>query len=327
MGWYLRTKEYGRPSYATNTDIIANLYRWVDSKVAHKVAPSVDSKMPHKPVASVGKIAVVYFLPEEADVRALWTHIGLIGTFLDDMFDDDGSREELLNIVELVEKYVSWVDYIKSQMKEVEWWRKKETPSMDEYITNGRGTIGVGLMVIGFYFLGVEFSKETMSTPESQSLYKHGGLLLRLLNDCHGIKEDRSNGFIKDRGERRLESLTIIPAMSIWTRDKMQRKINGCWLLMKHKNGAITEEEAVKEVKRMSENSRREVLRTLLLQTEKSVIPWVIRDAFFKLLQIGHYLYNSGTDEFRRPLKNFDDIKAVLYDPISLSTNIRKEMN
>ncbi|KAM7461961.1 hypothetical protein LguiA_030082 [Lonicera macranthoides] len=231
------------------------------------------------------QIAAVHFLPEEADMRALWTHIGVIGTFLDDMFDDDGSREELLNFVELVEKWDDhsavgysserveilfseaqksvdyfaskgfiaqgrcirhelievWVDYIKSQMKEVEWWRKKETPSMDEYIINGGATIGVGLWVIGLYFLGAEFSKDTISTPEFQSLYKHGSLLPRLLNDCHGIKE----------------------------RDKVQRKINGCWLLMKHKNGAITEEEAVKEVTRMSENSNREVLRSSLLQPEK----------------------------------------------------------
>ncbi|KAM7461960.1 hypothetical protein LguiA_030081 [Lonicera macranthoides] len=289
------------------------------------------------------QIAAVHFLPEEADVRALWTHAGVIGTLLDDMFDDDSSREELLNIVELVEKwddhsavgYASkrveilfseaqksvdyfasrgfivqgrcirhelvelWVKYIKSQMKEVEWWMKKETPSMDEYIINGCGTIGVGLWVIGLYFLGVEFSKETMSTPEFQSLYKHGGLLPRLLNDCHGIKE----------------------------RDKVQRKINGCWLLMKHENGAITEEEAVKEVTRMSENSNREVLRTSLLQTEKSVIPRVIGDAFFKLLQIGHYLYDNSVDEYRCPIKNFDDIKAVLYEPISISTNMPMEMN
>ncbi|KAM7466016.1 hypothetical protein LguiB_013578 [Lonicera macranthoides] len=279
----------------------------------------------------------------EADMRALWTHTGVIGTLLDDMFDDDGSREELLNIVELVEKWDDhsavgysserveilfskakksvdyfasrgfiaqgrcirrelieiWVDYIKSQMKEVEWWWKKETPSMDEYIINGCATIGVKTWLIGLYFLGVEFSKDTMSTPEFQSLYKHGGLLPRLLNDCHGIKE----------------------------RDKVQRKINGCWLLMKHKNGAITEEEAVKEVTRMSENSNREVLRTSLLRREESVIPWVIRDAFFKMLQIGHYLYSSTTDEYRRPIKNFDDIKVVLYEPISISTNIPMEMN
>lgn len=97
---------------------------------------------------------------------------------------------------------------------------------------------------------------------------------------------------------------------------------------MKHKNGAITEEEAVKEVTRMVENSRREVLRTSLLQTEKSVIPAVIRAAFFELIQIVYYLYDNGAaDEYRNPVKIFDDIKAVLYEPIGISTNIPKEMN
>ncbi|KAM7466015.1 hypothetical protein LguiB_013577 [Lonicera macranthoides] len=315
---------------ANHFRMLKTSYRW--AKNSRMVSLNFDW---HILVTCYFQIAAVHFLPEEADMRALWTHIGVIGTFLDDMFDDDGSREELLNFVELVEKWddhsavgysserveilfseaqksvdyfaskgfivqgrcirhelIEWVDYIKSQMKEVEWWRKKETPSMDEYIINGGATIGVGLWVIGLYFLGAEFSKDTISTPEFQSLYKHGSLLPRLLNDCHGIKE----------------------------RDKVQRKINGCWLLMKHKNGAITEEEAVKEVTRMSENSNREVLRTSLLRREESVIPWVIRDAFFKMLQIGHYLYGSTTDEYRRPIKNFDDIKAVLYEPIILNT-------
>lgn len=90
---------------------------------------------------------------------------------------------------------VQWVDYIKAQMKEVEWWRKKETPSMDEYITNGCASVIVGLWVSGLYFLGVNFSKDTMSTPEFQSLYKHGGLFSRLVNDSHGIKEVNSKPF------------------------------------------------------------------------------------------------------------------------------------
>ncbi|KAM7497482.1 hypothetical protein LguiA_021896 [Lonicera macranthoides] len=287
------------------------------------------------------QIAAVYFLPEETDVRALWTHIGVIGTLLDDLFDDDGSREELLNILELVEKWDDhsavgysserveilfsivqksvdyfatrgfivqgrcikhelielWVEFIKCMMKEVEWWREKATPSMDEYVKNGRATVGVGLYCICFYFLGVEFSQDTMSTPEFQSLYKHGGLFIRLLNDCQGIKE----------------------------MDKVQRKINGCWLLMEDKNGAIREEEAVKQVRRMVENSRREVLRMSLVQIDKSVIPWAIRDAFFKMIQIGQYLYGNSTDEYRSPIKNFDDIKAILYEPISISTNLPKE--
>ncbi|KAM7502842.1 hypothetical protein LguiB_001746 [Lonicera macranthoides] len=268
------------------------------------------------------QIAAVYFLPEETDVRALWTHIGVIGTLLDDLFDDDGSREELLNILELVEKWDDhsavgysserveilfsivqksvdyfatrgfiWVEFIKCMMKEVEWWREKTTPSMDEYVKNGRATVGVGLYCICFYFLGVEFSQDTMSTPEFQSLYKHGGLFIRLLND-YGQSAKENQRLLVTNGRQ---------------------------------NGAIREEEAVKQVRRMVENSRREVLRMSLVQTDKSVIPWAIRDAFFKMIQIGQYLYGNSTDEYRSPIKNFDDIKAILYEPISTSTNLPKE--
>ena len=50
---------------------------------------------------------------------------------------------------------------------------------------------------------------------------------------------------------------------NVLQRDKVQRKMNSCWLLMEHSNGAITEDEARAEVRKMIENSKREALRML----------------------------------------------------------------
>ncbi|KAK3034838.1 hypothetical protein RJ639_032293 [Escallonia herrerae] len=50
----------------------------------------------------------VHFAPEFSDARIAWSKISVIATILDDMFDIDGTREELLNIIELVEK---WDEY------------------------------------------------------------------------------------------------------------------------------------------------------------------------------------------------------------------------
>ena len=60
----------------------------------------------HILISSYFLIAAVHFSPQEADARAAWTKASFIGTIIDDIFDVDGSREELSNIIELVEKYV-----------------------------------------------------------------------------------------------------------------------------------------------------------------------------------------------------------------------------
>ena len=46
------------------------------------------------------------FPPEMSDARMCWVKNSVLTTVVDDFFDVGGSREELLNIISLVEKYV-----------------------------------------------------------------------------------------------------------------------------------------------------------------------------------------------------------------------------
>ena len=47
------------------------------------------------------------FPPEMSDARTLWTKHAVLTTISDDFFDVAGSKEELENLLELVEKYNS----------------------------------------------------------------------------------------------------------------------------------------------------------------------------------------------------------------------------
>lgn len=65
--------------------------------------------------------AATFFPPELSDARMSWAKNGILTTVVDDFFDIGGSTEELLNLIQLVEKYLSlfyfnitWVhDFIK----------------------------------------------------------------------------------------------------------------------------------------------------------------------------------------------------------------------
>lgn len=51
--------------------------------------------------------AATFFSPELSDARISWAKNGVLTTVVDDFFDVGGSVEELVNLIQLVEKYVS----------------------------------------------------------------------------------------------------------------------------------------------------------------------------------------------------------------------------
>ena len=58
--------------------------------------------------------AATLFAPEMSDARMSWAKNSVLTTVVDDFFDVGGSRDELLNIITLVEKYdlVSCADFL-----------------------------------------------------------------------------------------------------------------------------------------------------------------------------------------------------------------------
>jgi hypothetical protein len=52
--------------------------------------------------------AATLFPPELSDARISWAKNGVLTTVVDDFFDVGGSEEELLNLIQLIKKYVSF---------------------------------------------------------------------------------------------------------------------------------------------------------------------------------------------------------------------------
>lgn len=51
--------------------------------------------------------AATIFSPEQSDARLSWAKNSVLTTVVDDFFDIGGSEEELLNLIQLVEKYAA----------------------------------------------------------------------------------------------------------------------------------------------------------------------------------------------------------------------------
>ena len=50
--------------------------------------------------------AATFFSPELSDARISWAKSMVVATVVDDFFDIGGSEEELVNLIQLVKKYV-----------------------------------------------------------------------------------------------------------------------------------------------------------------------------------------------------------------------------
>lgn len=95
-------------------------------------------------------------------------------------------------------------------------------------------------------------------------------------------------------------------------RESKQGKLNSVSLHMIHTD---SEEAAVRDIKRIINEKRRELQR-LVLQEKGSVVPRACRDLFWKMSRVMHFTYMKD-DDFT--LENmFWAVKAIIHEPISI---------
>ncbi|KAL5707796.1 ent-kaurene synthase [Ranunculus cassubicifolius] len=278
--------------------------------------------------------ACILFPPELSDARTSWVKNTFLAVICDDFFDVGGSQEELANLIELVKRwdgnapahYYSenveiiymalhktisdlgsaastrqdrnvtshlveiWCALLRSFMQEFEWARTNLTPSLDEYIETAFTSFALGPIVpITLYFLGHKLSEEVVTSPEYNDLYKHMSICCRLRNDTQTFKREREQG-----------------------------KINSVVLCTIHACGAITEEEAVKEVTTIIDRNRR-ALQKMVLQSKGSIVPKECKDIFWKTTKINSLFY-TNKDGFSSPVEMLRVVNQVLHDPLPLSS-------
>ncbi|KAI4323268.1 hypothetical protein L6164_022888 [Bauhinia variegata] len=279
--------------------------------------------------------AATLFSPELSDARISWAKNGVLTTVVDDFFDIAGSEEELANLIQLVEKWdvdVSsdscslpveiifsalrgticeiaekafkfqgrcvkvdvikiWLDLMHSMMTETRWSMAKSVPTIDDYMANGYTSFALGPIVLPALFLvGPKLPSGIIQSPELNTLFKLMSTGGRLLNDIHSFKRESGEG-----------------------------KLNAITLRVLHRNGAVTAEGAIEELKGIVEDKRRELLR-LVLQDKGSIVPRACKDLFWKMAKV-LFLFYLKDDGFTSH-EMFSIVNSVIEEPVVLNESV-----
>ncbi|KAG5589204.1 hypothetical protein H5410_039718 [Solanum commersonii] len=248
--------------------------------------------------------------PEFSDARLMYVKYVMLLTVVDDLFESFASKDELLNIIELVERWDDYasVGYKSERVKfffsffyksieelatiaEIKQGRSVKNhltyltiPSIEEYLYVTSITFGSRLISLTTqYYLGIEISKDILESDEIYGLWNCSGRIMRLLNDLQASKREQEDG-----------------------------SINLVTLLMTN----ISEEEAIMKIKEILEINRRELLKMVLVQKKGSQLPQLCKEIFGRTSKMAYFTYSHG-DEYRFPEEMKNHIDEVFYKPLN----------
>ncbi|KAF2304482.1 hypothetical protein GH714_031950 [Hevea brasiliensis] len=234
-------------------------------------------------------IAAVLSHPDLSDARISWAQNTVLTTVVDDFFDFAGSMEELLNLIELIQR---WDEHstigFKSKDVEILFYAIYGTTNdLADKASKQQGRcvkkhlIDIWITLLDTMLKEAEWAKNKLVPTmyeyitngyEYNNLFMHVSIIGRLLNDCVTVAREGAQG-----------------------------KLNSVSLAIVHGRGAVTEKEAQEEVTRLIESHRRELLR-MVQQTKGSVVPKDCKDLFWKMSKVLHLFY-MGDDKYSSPTR------------------------
>ncbi|XP_040361761.1 ent-kaurene synthase, chloroplastic isoform X3 [Rosa chinensis] len=249
--------------------------------------------------------AATLFPPELSDARISWAKNGVLTTVVDDFFDVGGSEEELVNLIQLIEK----------------WDVNAKTDSCSEQVEIIFSAIKSTINEIGANAFPRQQRSVTNHVIEIwldlvKSMLKETQWLLN--NSVPALDEYMENAYVSFAlGPIVLPALYLVgPKLSeeaVWSfefhqlyklmstcgrllndmqtfkRESAEGKLNAVTLAMLHGNGSATEEETFSEMKSIITIKRRELQR-LVLQKD-SLVPRACKDLFWNMCKIVHLFY------------------------------------
>ncbi|XP_055961972.1 ent-kaur-16-ene synthase, chloroplastic-like [Mercurialis annua] len=287
------------------------------------------------------KLHFSYFLntavliePELADARLSFTKNCILATVVDDFFDIDGSKEELENLVQLVERWgeTSTIEYISEKVEIIFSALADMIKELDDIAFKHHGRsiehhlVQIWQELVKSMMKEAEWARENVK-PSLNEYMEHGCISLALGPLCHittyflGItlpEEVMAGPQICNLLKHVNLVGRLLNDMMSFKREREQGKHNSVSLRILHSEGSMTEEEAIKATQKEIDRYRKELLQ-LVLQNKESLLPKPLRDYFWKTSKMMHYVYkdNDGYSNTKNEMAN--DAKLLLWEPLSLS--------
>ncbi|XP_047083565.1 ent-kaur-16-ene synthase, chloroplastic-like [Lolium rigidum] len=275
--------------------------------------------------------AATIFPPELSDTRISWVKNAILTTIVDDFFDIGGSKEELENLITLVEMWdehqrlkfhsdrvqivfraiyatVNQLAVVASAAQNrdvrkhlIEVW----IYTLKSMMTEAEWTRVQYVPTIDEYMTNAKFS------------YALGPIVLPSL---YFLGQELSMCVVEDQEYDELFSLMstccrLLNDIQGFEREGKQGKVNSVSLYVLDSGGSLSTEAAKKAIHDSIALCRRDLLKLVLM--EDSVVPRPCKELFWKMCKINHLFY-SQTDGYSSPEEMISTVNAVIYEPLKL---------
>nr|AEP82779.1 terpene synthase [Solanum lycopersicum] len=273
--------------------------------------------------------------PEFSNARLMYAKYVMLLTIVDDLFDGFASKDELLNIIQLVER---WDDYasVGYNSERVKVFFSVFYKSIEELATiaeikQGRSVknhlINLWLEVMKMMLIErIEWWTSKTIPSIEEYLYvtsiTFGSRLIPLTTQYFlGIKiskdlleSDEIYGLCNCTGI----VMRLLNDLQTYKREQGESSMNLVTILMTQspRRTNICEEEAIMKIKEILEMNRRELLKMVLVQKKGSQLPQLCKDIFWRTSKMVYFTYSHG-DEYRFPEEMKNHIDEVIYKPLN----------
>ncbi|KAK1260387.1 hypothetical protein QJS04_geneDACA023784 [Acorus gramineus] len=277
--------------------------------------------------------AATLFPPESSDARIPWAKNGVLTTVVDDFFDVGGSQEEMIQLIELVEKWDG--DVVDCCSEQVEIIFSALYNTINDLGTRASSIqrrsvtshiIEIWLALVKSMMRESEWLKNN-AVPTLDDYMTNGCISFALgpivLPTLYFVGPEISEDVIRSPEYSNLFKLMstcgrILNDVQGFEREGNEGKLNSVSLLVLNGHGKVSVEDAKREMRDKIDHSRRELLR-LVLQTEGSVVPRECKDLFWKMSKILHVFYMRN-DGFTSPKEMLNAVNAVIYEPLNVTS-------
>ncbi|CAL9016458.1 unnamed protein product [Prunus brigantina] len=255
--------------------------------------------------------AATLFPPELSDARISWAKNGVLTTVVDDFFDIGGSEEELVNLIQLVEKWdvnVS-VDCCSEHVEIIFSALKNTINEIGVKAFKWQGRSVTSHVIEIWLDLLKSMSKEAewlrnKSVPTMDEYMTNAYVSFALgpivLPALYLVGPKLSEEVVRNSEFYNLYRLMstsgrLLNDIQGFKRESAEGKLNALTLAMIHGNRVVTEEETINEMKSVITSKRRELLRLVLLE-KGSIVPRACKDLFWNMSKVLHLFYakNDG---------------------------------
>ncbi|CAA6675083.1 unnamed protein product [Spirodela intermedia] len=265
-----------------------------------------------------------------SDARISWAKNGVLTTLVDDFFDVVGSREELINLMQLVDQLEEdcEVNCCSEQVKIIYSALHATINEIGAKASAMQGYSVLGHIINIWRDLLRSFMKEAewaaeKAVPTMEQYLANGYVSFALgpiiLPALYFIGPVLSPGIIEDPEYSKLYQLVsicgrLLNDMQSFEREDKEGKPNSVSLLVLEGGGSLSVEGAKEELRHLAERNREELLE-LVLKTEGSMIPRACKDLFWNMSRILHLFY-SRSDGFSSPTEMVGAVNSVIHNLI-----------